>query len=464
MDLSCAYAAQYEAQLAKKSDATIYTIGYNTGTDVNDVLCEHLQRLGLCLTAGSEEIDKIFGQIGQSIEEQLTSAVSDPMGSYFVDLVYDGAVPVPATSSALTNGDYHITGNKSTVSFDKGTETFSWSPDLSEGKAQTLTYKIRLDVEQSAFSMESAYEANGKTTFEYKIGENGEKKTIEFNVPTVNGVYGTVKKVGVLVDENGNYLNEDGEIVTDPTQAEVLVQAEDVRNTAKDSTHFLPDAKGIEVTAPDVQNDEYALFGPDTQTVDLSYSANNKETYNKVVYFGYYAKGGYITIAKRAYDNKGDLGAVAGARFGVYTSEADAKAGEDEVMVITSDDFGNYKSEKLAAGTYYVKEIAAPSGYLISDEIYTVTVENGKETALNGGDNVINIATTQVTVSKSWDDDNNRFSTRPTSSLTVDLYRSLQAARGRRSRPSPSPLKTAGPRLLSICPRPMRRAMSTPIS
>lgn len=64
---------------------------------------------------------------------------------------------------------------------------------------------------------------------------------------------------------------------------------------------------------------------------------------------------------------------VGGAVYGVYS---DPKC-TVQVTTLTTDASDYVQSGELAPGTYYVREIAAPVGYLLSDEIYSIDVEAG---------------------------------------------------------------------------------------
>lgn len=66
---------------------------------------------------------------------------------------------------------------------------------------------------------------------------------------------------------------------------------------------------------------------------------------------------------------------VDGATFGLYSDSSCTK----QVATATSSD-GVVKFNYLAPGTYYVKEISAPDGYLLSDEVLTVKVSNNSTT------------------------------------------------------------------------------------
>ncbi len=72
--------------------------------------------------------------------------------------------------------------------------------------------------------------------------------------------------------------------------------------------------------------------------------------------------------------------ALAGARFGIYYDEecTDAVSRNGEDYRVTSDTNGEAVFYGLAEGTYYIKELEAPSGYVLSTTVHIVSV--GSET------------------------------------------------------------------------------------
>ena len=73
---------------------------------------------------------------------------------------------------------------------------------------------------------------------------------------------------------------------------------------------------------------------------------------------------------------------LAGAVYGIY-SDSGCK---NLVSTMTTDKNGYAKSGALVAGTYYVREITAPKGYVWSDKVHTLTVKAGKTTGISATD------------------------------------------------------------------------------
>lgn len=84
---------------------------------------------------------------------------------------------------------------------------------------------------------------------------------------------------------------------------------------------------------------------------------------------------GYGHLTKRDQDNKTGL---ANAIFGIYS---DSQCTNLVTKVITGSD-GTAKTEPLVARTYYAKELVAPNGYVLNQDVQTLVVRAGQTTRL----------------------------------------------------------------------------------
>ena len=73
---------------------------------------------------------------------------------------------------------------------------------------------------------------------------------------------------------------------------------------------------------------------------------------------------------------------TAGAEYGIYSDSACTKL--VDTLVTKAD--GTSDSVELAEGTYYLKEISAPSGYYVSDEVFTVELKDGDDKSITVAD------------------------------------------------------------------------------
>lgn len=90
-------------------------------------------------------------------------------------------------------------------------------------------------------------------------------------------------------------------------------------------------------------------------------------------------KKGWLEVDKKD-DETGTL--LSNAKYGVYSDSACTK----KVDTLTTDSNGYAKSKKLPIGTYYVKEITAPSGYVLDVNSYEGVVAYNKTTSLHRTD------------------------------------------------------------------------------
>ena len=96
---------------------------------------------------------------------------------------------------------------------------------------------------------------------------------------------------------------------------------------------------------------------------------------------------GAISLSKRSADpgltDGNPCYSLAGAVFGVYATEDAARGARamDALATYTTDEDGTWESEpEYRPGTYYVTELEAPEGFIVSDEVVRVTV-SARETA-----------------------------------------------------------------------------------
>lgn len=104
---------------------------------------------------------------------------------------------------------------------------------------------------------------------------------------------------------------------------------------------------------------------------------------------------------------------LAGAKYTVYSDAALKNA----VGVLTTNASGTTNTIDLNPGTYYVKETSASQGFTLDPKTYTVNVASGQTASVTSYE----IPLVSMTIHKTWNDDNNKFGTRP-SSLTMELF------------------------------------------
>lgn len=68
------------------------------------------------------------------------------------------------------------------------------------------------------------------------------------------------------------------------------------------------------------------------------------------------------------------------ALFGLFNTDCEEFTADNAIMTSESDSKGEFGFEEVPFGSYIVREIAAPTGYVLSDESYPVTVSENEET------------------------------------------------------------------------------------
>ena len=118
--------------------------------------------------ASRDSLSDLLKQIAGDVTSTTAGAVTDPMGENIVLGDVSGLTGVTPTNDGLTWNPAESQGTKNA----DGSTTY------------TVTYPITVDT-SSLTSSGAWFEANGTTTFTYKV--DGQEKTIEFNVPNVWG-------------------------------------------------------------------------------------------------------------------------------------------------------------------------------------------------------------------------------------------------------------------------------------
>ena len=73
---------------------------------------------------------------------------------------------------------------------------------------------------------------------------------------------------------------------------------------------------------------------------------------------------------------------LAGATYGVFSD----KACNNQLATLTTDNSGNTETVEVKAGTVYIKELSAPTGFKVDKNVYSLQVEAGKTATLKVAD------------------------------------------------------------------------------
>ena len=67
------------------------------------------------------------------------------------------------------------------------------------------------------------------------------------------------------------------------------------------------------------------------------------------------------------------------ALFGLFAVDTAEFTADNAYMTAVSDENGHFEFDKIPYGEYIVREIEAPTGYILSDESYPVTISEDGE-------------------------------------------------------------------------------------
>ena len=190
----------------------------------------------------------------------------------------------------------------------------------------------------------------------FNIGTNGEMKNISFALFAAEEI---VSASGTSIPADGLIeiitLNEDG---TAKIKTDLPIGNYYVKELAADEHYILSDTKYP-------VNFEYA--GQDTATVKID--ANNGKTIENDLIYG--------SVSGKKVDESGN--AIGGALIGIFRTSDGGFTKENALMTTVSAEDGSFSFENIPFGTWYIREIEQPTGFVLNDTVYPVTVgQNGQ--------------------------------------------------------------------------------------
>ena len=145
-------------------------------------------------------------------------------------------------------------------------------------------------------------------------------------------------------------LNEDG---TAKVKTDLPFGSYYVQELATDSHYKLSDTK-YPVT--------FAYAGQDTAVVKIA--ANDGKAIENDLLYG--------SVSGKKVDENGS--ALGGALIGLFRTDDGEFTKENALMTTTSAEDGSFSFENIPYGTWYVREIEQPAGFVLDDTIYPVTI------------------------------------------------------------------------------------------
>ena len=185
----------------------------------------------------------------------------------------------------------------------------------------------------------------------YGVGNNGEIFDVSFGLYAAEELTAadgtTIPADGLIevitLDENGH-----GKAISDLPMGSYYVQ-----EISTNSAYLKDDTKYPVVF-------EYA--GQETALVSIT--ANEGEAIENDLIYG--------SVSGKKYDEDGN--ALGGALIGIFKTGTEEFTAETAIQTTTSADDGSFSFEKVPYGTWIIREIESPTGFVLSDEEIPVTI------------------------------------------------------------------------------------------
>ena len=221
--------------------------------------------------------------------------------------------------------------------------------DVAVTETVTSFYNERQKVK---ISLEKVLEQNDT----FGIGKNDEIKNISF------GLYAKED----IVSSSGTVIPADGliEIITLDENGTAIANTDlpfgsyYIKEIATDEHYILSDAQ-YPFTF------EYA--GQDTETVEINVN-DGKPIENKLI---------YGSVSGKKIDENGE--ALGGALIGIFKADETEFTTEHAIMTATSEKDGSFSFAKVPYGQWIVREIEAPTGFVLDDTSYEVNISKNEQ-------------------------------------------------------------------------------------
>ena len=283
----------------------------------------------------AEDIYTLDGTLRASKGEVVDTITTDADGTAKSKELYLGRYEVRETKAPygmVLNGETHTV------------ELVYAGQEVAVTETSTSFYNERQKVEIDLIKSLEVDEA-------YGVGNNGEIFDVSFGLyaaEELTAADGTTIPVDGLIevitlDENGH-----GKAISDLPMGSYYVQ-----EISTNSAYLKDDTKYPVVF-------EYA--GQETALVSIT--ANEGEAIENDLIYG--------SVSGKKYDEDGN--ALGGALIGIFKTGTEEFTAETAIQTTTSADDGSFSFEKVPYGTWIIREIESPTGFVLSDEEIPVTI------------------------------------------------------------------------------------------
>ena len=283
----------------------------------------------------AEDIYTLDGTLRASKGEVVDTITTDADGTAKSKELYLGRYEVRETKAPygmVLNGETHTV------------ELVYAGQEVAVTETSTSFYNERQKVEIDLIKSLEVDEA-------YGVGNNGEIFDVSFGLYAAEELTAadgtTIPADGLIevitLDENGH-----GKAISDLPMGSYYVQ-----EISTNSAYLKDDTKYPVVF-------EYA--GQETALVSIT--ANEGEAIENDLIYG--------SVSGKKYDEDGN--ALGGALIGIFKTGTEEFTAETAIQTTTSADDGSFSFDKVPYGTWIIREIESPTGFVLSDEEIPVTI------------------------------------------------------------------------------------------
>lgn len=217
----------WEANQAKKAGTTIFSVALQAGTDGENTLksCATDPTKGYYAIGQNDDVETKLKDAFETIAGSIAIAakngtVVDPMSDH-VSLNFEGDPTVTSDETAYNDGRADVYLSQGTVTRDG--ETLNWRVgNINEGTPAVMKYRVKLNDDVVSGQ---TYPTNKQTTFTYTDYQDHEASK-DFPIPEVTPGGGTIRMHFYLVNDQGQPINRDGDVVDSPDKAAELTPEE----------------------------------------------------------------------------------------------------------------------------------------------------------------------------------------------------------------------------------------------
>ena len=190
----------------------------------------------------------------------------------------------------------------------------------------------------------------------YGVGNNGEVKGVTFGLyaaEEVTAADGSVIPADGLIEVISFDRDGHGKVLSDLPMGSYYVQ-----EISTNAAYIIDDTK---------YPIDFEYAGQESSSVIITIN-EGKEIENELIY-------GSVR-GKKSNEDGEDLG---GAVIGIFKTGTTEYTEENAIATATSEDDGSFSFEKVPYGTWVVREIESPKGYVLSEEEISVTISEADE-------------------------------------------------------------------------------------